>query len=111
MTRKALFMPAYLLRLRAGRFLLLAAIVCALVSARPGAVVADELLCGRPAFRGVGPTGHLTSYELREDFAEIARQNVARYHGAAPNWTLRRADAVAQGIDASSPRHWSSATG
>jgi len=45
--------------------------------------------------RAVGPTGHLTSYEAREDFATIARDNVARYHGAAPNWTLRVADAFA----------------
>jgi tRNA (adenine57-N1/adenine58-N1)-methyltransferase catalytic subunit len=45
--------------------------------------------------RGVGPTGHLVSYELREDFAVMARDNVARFHGAAPNWTLRVADALA----------------
>jgi tRNA (adenine57-N1/adenine58-N1)-methyltransferase len=48
--------------------------------------------------RGVGPTGRLTSYELREDFATIARQNVERFHGPAPNWTLRVGDPVADGI-------------
>lgn len=48
--------------------------------------------------RGVGPTGRLVSYELREDFATIARQNVERFHGPAPNWTLRVADAIADGI-------------
>src|SRR5439155_1276203 len=42
-----------------------------------------------------GPTGRLTSYEAREDFAALARDNVARYHGPAPNWTLRTADAFA----------------
>jgi len=45
--------------------------------------------------RAVGPSGRLTSYEAREDFAALARDNVARYHGPAPNWTLRTADAFA----------------
>ena len=45
--------------------------------------------------RAVGPTGRLVSYELREDFAAVARENVARFHGDAPNWTLRVGDALA----------------
>jgi len=45
--------------------------------------------------RAVGPTGRLVSYEAREDFADLARDNVARYHGPAPNWTLRVGDAFA----------------
>ena len=45
--------------------------------------------------RAVGPTGRLVSYELREDFATAARENVARFHGEAPNWTLRVGDALA----------------
>jgi tRNA (adenine57-N1/adenine58-N1)-methyltransferase catalytic subunit len=45
--------------------------------------------------RAIGPQGHLVSYEAREDFAAMARENVARYHGDAPNWTLRTADAFA----------------
>ena len=45
--------------------------------------------------RAVGPTGRLVSYEIREDFATMARENVARFHGDAPNWTLRTADALA----------------
>lgn len=45
--------------------------------------------------RGVGPTGRLASYEAREDFATMARDNVARFHGPAPNWTLHVADALA----------------
>jgi tRNA (adenine57-N1/adenine58-N1)-methyltransferase len=44
--------------------------------------------------RAVGPTGRLVSYELRDDFAATARDNVARFHGPAPNWTLRVADAL-----------------
>lgn len=48
--------------------------------------------------RAVGPGGRLTSYEVREDFAALARDNVARYHGDAPNWTLKVADAVT-GLD------------
>jgi tRNA (adenine57-N1/adenine58-N1)-methyltransferase catalytic subunit len=43
--------------------------------------------------RAVGPTGRLVSYEVRDDFATIARDNVARFHGPSPNWTLRVADA------------------
>jgi tRNA (adenine57-N1/adenine58-N1)-methyltransferase len=48
--------------------------------------------------RAVGPGGRLVSYEAREDFAALARDNVARFHGEAPNWTLRTADVFA-GID------------
>jgi tRNA (adenine57-N1/adenine58-N1)-methyltransferase catalytic subunit len=47
--------------------------------------------------RAIGPTGHLTSYELRPDFAEMTRENVERFHGPAPHWTLRVGDAF-QGI-------------
>ncbi len=45
--------------------------------------------------RAVGPTGRVTSYEEREDFARLARDNVARYVGETPNWTLRVGDAFA----------------
>ena len=45
--------------------------------------------------RAVGPEGRLVSYEIRDDFATIAQENVARFHGPAPNWTLRIADALA----------------
>lgn len=54
----------------------------------PGAVTLALL-------RAVGPTGHLASYELREDFAARARDNVARFHGEAPNWTVHVGDACA----------------
>ncbi len=48
--------------------------------------------------RSVGPTGHVTSYERRPEFADMARDNVRRFFGPAPTWTLKVADALA-GID------------
>ena len=43
--------------------------------------------------RGVGSTGTLTSYERREDFADIARKNVDAFFGEVPgNWSLRLGD-------------------
>ena len=42
--------------------------------------------------RAVGPTGRVISYEIREDFANVARKNVATFFGDAPNWTLRLRD-------------------
>ena len=43
--------------------------------------------------RAVGPTGAVTSYERREDFAEIARRNVASFFGGDhPAWRLEVAD-------------------
>jgi tRNA (adenine57-N1/adenine58-N1)-methyltransferase catalytic subunit len=43
--------------------------------------------------RAVGPAGYVYSYELRPDFAEIARRNVEGFFGAPPpNWTLRVGD-------------------
>lgn len=53
--------------------------------------------------RAIGPTGTLTTIELREDHAAMARANVARFFGNAPNWTVQLADAyegfVAHDID------------
>jgi tRNA (adenine57-N1/adenine58-N1)-methyltransferase len=45
--------------------------------------------------RSIGPDGHLFSYEIREDFAEMARKNVAAYFGPAPHWTLKLGDVTA----------------
>jgi len=43
--------------------------------------------------RAVGTSGQVSSYELRPDFAEIARRNVeAFFGGEQPNWTLRVGD-------------------
>lgn len=42
--------------------------------------------------RAVGPAGRVISYEIREDFAALARRNVAAYFGDALNWTLKLRD-------------------
>lgn len=42
--------------------------------------------------RAIGDEGRLFSYEIREDFAELAKQNIARYFGPAPNWTVKLGD-------------------
>ncbi|MBO1902546.1 tRNA (adenine-N1)-methyltransferase [Leucobacter weissii] len=43
--------------------------------------------------RAVGPEGELLSFERREEFAQIARANVAAFHGAAPpNWSVTVGD-------------------
>ena len=44
--------------------------------------------------RALGASGSLVSYERREDFAAAARENVLRFHGPAPNWTIRLGDAA-----------------
>jgi tRNA (adenine57-N1/adenine58-N1)-methyltransferase len=43
--------------------------------------------------RAVGCEGTVTSYERREDFADVARGNVATFFGEVPaNWSLRLGD-------------------
>ncbi len=61
------------------------------VGAGPGALTMALL-------RAVGPEGCVVSYEARPEFAKMAEENVRRFHGPAPNWTLRVADAFA-GMD------------
>ena len=52
--------------------------------------------------RAVGETGQVHSFELREDFAEIARRNVEAYFGGPhPAWRLRVGD-VAESPSAAS---------
>lgn len=48
--------------------------------------------------RAVGPKGRLISYEVREDFAKMARDNISHYYGPAEHWTLRVED-IAVGLD------------
>jgi tRNA (adenine57-N1/adenine58-N1)-methyltransferase len=48
--------------------------------------------------RAVGPNGQVISYEVREDFAAAARDNVAAFFGDAPNWTVKLRD-LYQGFD------------
>ena len=43
--------------------------------------------------RAVGPTGSLVSIERREDHIDMARENIATFHGEAPNWSLVLGDA------------------
>ena len=45
--------------------------------------------------RAVGPRGHVTSYEAREDFARTAMHNIERYLGTAAGLTVERRDAYA----------------
>ena len=45
--------------------------------------------------RAVGPYGRVTSYERREEFADVARQNVTQFFGGEhPAWELRLGDLV-----------------
>ena len=48
--------------------------------------------------RAIGDQGQLISYEIREDFAELARQNIARYFGPTLNWSVKVRD-IAQELD------------
>jgi tRNA (adenine57-N1/adenine58-N1)-methyltransferase catalytic subunit len=70
----------------------------------PGATVLEAgagsgaLSCA--LLRAVGTTGHLISYERREDFASIARRNVESFFGQPhPAWDLRVGDLVASLAD------------
>ena len=50
--------------------------------------------------RAVGPTGHVFSYEIREDHAVHAEKNVRTFHGGTPeNWDLRVADLADASVD------------
>ncbi|MEV8613911.1 tRNA (adenine-N1)-methyltransferase [Amycolatopsis sp. NPDC051373] len=43
--------------------------------------------------RAVGPAGHVSSYEIRDDHAEHAERNVVKFFGEKPdNWSLTVAD-------------------
>ncbi len=45
--------------------------------------------------RAIGPTGHLTSYERREQFAQVAQRNVETFLGGRPgNWDVVVGDLV-----------------
>lgn len=62
------------------------------IGAGPGALTIALL-------RAIGPTGTLMTIENREDHCAMARENVARFFGEAPNWTLQLGDAYV-GIEA-----------
>ncbi len=74
-----------------------AAAIVGLADIFPGAHVVEAgvgsgaLTCS--LLRAVGPTGRVTSFERRADFAEIATANVERFLGGPqPNWTVAVGD-------------------
>lgn len=49
--------------------------------------------------RAIGSTGHLHSFERREDFAKIAQKNVTNFFGALPdNWDVHLGDLQEAGL-------------
>lgn len=74
-----------------------AAQILSLADIFPGALVVEAGV-GSGALslhllRGVGPTGELRSFERREEFADIARANVAAFSGSSPaNWSVTVGD-------------------
>ena len=70
-----------------------AALIVGYADVFPGARVVEAgvgsgaLTCS--LLRAVGDLGYVSSYEIRADFAEVARRNVERFFGAAhPAWRL-----------------------
>ncbi|WP_151082313.1 tRNA (adenine-N1)-methyltransferase [Nocardioides cynanchi] len=89
-----------------------AAQIVAMADIFPGADVVEAgvgsgaLTCS--LLRAVGPHGRVTSYERREDFADVARANVNQFFGMAdgqghPAWTLLAGD-LAEELPASGLR-------
>jgi tRNA (adenine57-N1/adenine58-N1)-methyltransferase len=84
-----------------------AAQIVAMADIFPGARVVEAgvgsgaLTCS--LLRAVGPTGRVSSYERREEFAEVARKNVTQFFGGDhPAWQLTVGDLVESiaGVDA-----------
>jgi tRNA (adenine57-N1/adenine58-N1)-methyltransferase len=42
--------------------------------------------------RAVGPEGRVISYEIRDDFLKMARDNMRQFYGEATNWTAKIGD-------------------
>ncbi|MEJ7832452.1 MAG: tRNA (adenine-N1)-methyltransferase [Nocardioides sp.] len=85
-----------------------AAQIVAMADIFPGADVVEAgvgsgaLTCS--LLRAVGPHGRVTSYERREEFADVARRNVTQFFsGDHPAWTLRLGD-LAEALPASGDR-------
>jgi tRNA (adenine57-N1/adenine58-N1)-methyltransferase len=89
-----------------------AAQIVAMADIFPGADVVEAgvgsgaLTCS--LLRAVGPHGTVTSYERREEFAEVARRNVTQFFGVGdgqghPAWRLTLGD-LAEGLPASGAR-------
>ncbi|MCW2752810.1 MAG: transposase [Marmoricola sp.] len=84
-----------------------AAQIVAMADIFPGARVVEAgvgsgaLTCS--LLRAVGPTGRVSSYERREEFADVARKNVTQFFGGEhPAWELTVGDLVESigGVDA-----------
>lgn len=78
------------------------AMIVGLADIGPGAVVveagAGSGALSAALLRAVGPTGRITSFEVRPDHAEVARENIAaRFGGLPDNWELRIED-VCEGL-------------
>ena len=76
-----------------------AAQIVAMADIFPGAHVVEAgvgsgaLTCS--LLRAVGPTGRVSSYERREEFADVARRNVTQFFGGEhPAWRLTVGDLV-----------------
>jgi len=74
-----------------------AAQIVAMADIYPGATVVEAgagsgaLSCS--LLRAIGPTGRLLSFERREEFAAVARQNVTQFFGGEhPAWSLTLGD-------------------
>jgi tRNA (adenine57-N1/adenine58-N1)-methyltransferase len=74
-----------------------AAQILALADIHPGATVVEAGV-GSGALslwllRAIGPTGRLASFERRDEFADVARGNVATFFGEDPeNWSITLGD-------------------
>lgn len=74
-----------------------AAQIVAQADIHPGAVVVEAGVgsgaLSLSLLRAIGPTGHLYSFERREEFADVARGNVAGFLGELPaNWEVLLGD-------------------
>ena len=85
-----------------------AAQIVAFADIFPGARVVEAgvgsgaLTCS--LLRAVGPQGRVSSYERREEFADVARRNVTRFFGGEhPAWTLSLGD-LSEALPASGER-------
>ncbi|GMA93257.1 hypothetical protein GCM10025881_00810 [Pseudolysinimonas kribbensis] len=74
----------------------------------PGAVVVEAGV-GSGALslwllRAIGPEGRLVSFERREEFADVARGNVAAFTGSVPpNWSVELGDLAERLPDVATP--------
>lgn len=75
------------------------AMIVSLADIAPGVTVveagAGSGALASALLRAVGPEGRVISFELRDDFADVAERNVAdRFGGHPPNWELRRGSVI-----------------